>query len=84
MDVVYAFIGQLVIVSAGLIGQGFILHDSSYIITGYLTALLMTFILLGILQMYTMLSNPVSTQYILYFSVVSLFSDSLLRIAAGR
>lgn len=31
---VYAFLAQLVIVSAGIIGQGLILNDSSYVVTG--------------------------------------------------
>ncbi|CAE7813337.1 unnamed protein product [Symbiodinium microadriaticum] len=55
---VYAFLAQLMIVTAGLIGYGLETNDSSYVVTGYITSLLLSFVLLGILQMYDMLSNP--------------------------
>ena len=57
---VYAFLIQLLIVTAGIIGYGFEKNDSSFVVTGYITSILMSFVLLGILQMYDMLSNPVS------------------------
>lgn len=55
--IVYMFLVQLVVVCGGLIGEGFWSGDFSLIVTGYMTSVLMTFVMLSILNMYDVLSS---------------------------
>ena len=57
-DLVYVFLFQLFFVTSGIIGDGFINHNPAIYLTGYCTQILMTFVMLGILHLYLVLSNP--------------------------
>lgn len=51
---------QLIVVCAGMIGEGLQTHDASLVFGGYMTCFMLTFVIMGVLHLYTMLAvNPV-------------------------
>lgn len=56
---VYTFLFQLFFVTSGIIGDGFSKGNPAIYITGYCTQILMSFVMLGVLHLYLVLSNPV-------------------------
>ena len=56
--VVYVFVFQAVMVTAGIIGLGIRTKDSSLVFSGYFTLLLMTFVFVGLMNLYRLLADP--------------------------
>jgi len=56
--IVYFFLIQLVYVCAGYISDGFANNHASSFVTGYITGILYTFVLFGLLKLDRVLSNP--------------------------
>lgn len=53
------FLFQLLFVTTGMIGDGFLKQDPAIYITGYCTQVLLTFVMLGVLHLYQQLCNPI-------------------------
>jgi len=56
--VVYVFVFQAVFVSAGVIGMGIRTKSSSLVFSGYFTLVLMTFVFIGLMNIYRLLNDP--------------------------
>jgi hypothetical protein len=56
--VVYVFVFQAVFVSAGIIGNGIHTKSSSLVFSGYFTLILMTFVFVGLMNIYRLLNDP--------------------------
>eukprot|EP01041_Mallomonas_annulata_P003269 gene3269-6472_t len=56
--VVYAFIVQLVLVSSSYISSGLSQNKPSEMVTGYFTIILYTYVMLGLLNLFVKLENP--------------------------
>ncbi len=62
--VVYAFLIQLILVCSSFVSAGAKSGDQADITTGYVTIVLYTFVLLGLLRLFEVLSNPLGTMKI--------------------
>ena len=56
--VVYVFVFQAVFVSAGIIAMGVRTRSHSLVFSGYFTLLLMTFVFVGLMNIYRLLNDP--------------------------
>ena len=56
--VAYAFLIQLVLVCSSFVSRGISTNETSDISTGYITIVLYNFVLLGLLRLFEVLSNP--------------------------
>lgn len=56
--VAYAFLIQLIMVCSSYVSNGVATGDRAFLVTGYLTIILYNFVLLGLLRLFEVLSNP--------------------------
>jgi hypothetical protein len=57
------FMIQLVIVCAGMVGVGFYKEDNSYVLTGYMSLIFLSLVVMALANLYSMLSNPLGHGY---------------------
>ena len=80
--VAYAFMVQLIFVCSAYIAEGFQKKDQASLAAGYLTIILYTFVLLGLLRLYAVLSNPLGEDHNDFpgNTLMKTYEDNLLEI----